>query len=244
MVPPLVEKILRSDGLTMEELLERKGSIYTFLNPVSYLNAQKEKDLFQAFDGIFADGSLLVKAIRLLYGRKVMRRSFDMTSLAPVLLRYALQEGKRVAIIASKQEEVEQAVEIIRDQYPGIDITYWRNGYFSSATEIEAEARHIAGIAPDYLIVGMGIVLQEKMLLCAKKEGFEGIGFTCGGFIHQLCGGKDYYPAWIDSHNLRFVYRMYKEPHTRSRYAKAAIIFPPVFTGERITHLFKKTPSL
>ena len=94
----------------MEELLERKGSIYTFLNPVSYLNAHKEKDLFQAFDGIFADGSLLVKAIRLLYGRKVTRRSFDMTSLAPVLLRYALQEGKRVAIIASKQEEVEQVM--------------------------------------------------------------------------------------------------------------------------------------
>ena len=116
MIPPLVEKILRSDALTEEELLEKKGSIYTFLNPVSYLNAQKEKDLFQAFDGIFADGSLLVKAIRLLYGKKVTRRSFDMTSLAPVLLRYALQEGKRVAIIASKQEEVEQAVDIIRDK--------------------------------------------------------------------------------------------------------------------------------
>ena len=34
MIPPLVEKILRSDALTEEELLEKKGSIYTFLNPV------------------------------------------------------------------------------------------------------------------------------------------------------------------------------------------------------------------
>lgn len=244
MVPLLVEKIIQSDNLTMEELLERKGSIYTFLNPVSYLNAQKAKSLFHSFDGIFADGSLLVKAIRLLYGKKVTRRSFDMTSLAPTLLRHALQKGKRIAIIASKQEEVEQAVSIIRNQYPGIHITYWRNGYFSSEAEIEAEARHIASMAPDYLIVGMGIVLQEKMLLCAKREGFGGIGFTCGGFIHQLCGGKDYYPEWIDRHNLRFVYRMYKEPHTRSRYAKAAVVFPPIFIGERIAHLFKKTPSL
>ena len=244
MVPLLVEKIIQSDNLTMEELLERKGSIYTFLNPVSYLNAQKAKSLFHSFDGIFADGSLLVKAIRLLSGKKVTRRSFDMTSLAPMLLRHALQEGKRIAIIASKQEEVEQAVSIIRNQYPGIHITYWRNGYFSSEAEIEAEARHIASMAPDYLIVGMGIVLQEKMLLCAKREGFGGIGFTCGGFIHQLCGGKDYYPEWIDRHNLRFVYRMYKEPHTRSRYAKAAVVFPPIFIGERIAHLFKKTPSL
>ena len=244
MVPLLVEKIIQSDNLTMEELLERKGSIYTFLNPVSYLNAQKAKSLFHSFDGIFADGSLLVKAIRLLSGKKVTRRSFDMTSLAPTLLRHALQEGKRIAIIASKQEEVEQAVSIIRNQYPGIHITYWRNGYFSSEAEIEAEARHIASMAPDYLIVGMGIVLQEKMLLGAKREGFGGIGFTCGGFIHQLCGGKDYYPEWIDRHNLRFVYRMYKEPHTRSRYAKAAVVFPPIFIGERIAHLFKKTPSL
>ena len=24
----------------------------------------------------------------------------------------------------------------------------------------------------------------------------------------------DYYPAWVDKANLRFVYRMWKEPHT------------------------------
>ena len=30
--------------------------IYTFLNPVSYLIARKNKGLFNQFDGIFADG--------------------------------------------------------------------------------------------------------------------------------------------------------------------------------------------
>lgn len=36
-------------------------------------------------DGIFADGGLLVKAIKLVYGKLVTRRSFDMTSMAPEL---------------------------------------------------------------------------------------------------------------------------------------------------------------
>ncbi len=240
MRPPLVEKIIQSDTLSTEEILEQEGRIYTFLNPVSYLSAMKERTVFETFDGIFADGALLVKSIRLLYGKTPKRRSFDMTSLAPSLFSHAEKNSKRIAIVASKQEEVKQAVVILRAQYPNLYITYWRNGYFTSANEMKDEAHHITDIAPDYLIVGMGTLLQEKMLLYMKAQGFTGIAFTCGGFIHQLCGGKDYYPEWIDRYNLRFLYRMYKEPHTRSRYAKAAIVFPPLFTGERLRHLFKK----
>jgi len=240
MRPNLIEKIIQSDRLSTEELLSTGGRIYTFLNPVSYLNAVKNKPLFESFDGIFADGSLLVKGIRIVYGQKVRRRSFDMTSLAPELFKHATERKKSIAIIASKAEEVKKAVDIIRNQYPTIDIPYWRDGYFSSEEEMKSEASHIHDIQPDYLIVGMGIVLQEKMLTYIKESGYKGIAFTCGGFMHQLSGGERYYPAWIDRHNLRFVYRMYKEPHTRSRYAKAAIIFPIVIIGERLKCLFKK----
>ena len=45
----------------------------------------------------------------------------------------------------------------------------------------------------------------------------------------------NYYPKWIDKYNLRFLYRMYKEPHTRMRYLKAGIIFPLRFVWERLT---------
>lgn len=43
-----------------------------------------------------------------------------------------------------------------------------------------------------------------------------------------------YYPNWVDKMNLRFVYRMYKEKHTRTRYLQAAFLFPVRFIGERI----------
>jgi N-acetylglucosaminyldiphosphoundecaprenol N-acetyl-beta-D-mannosaminyltransferase len=240
MRPSFVEKIIQSDSLTIEELLSIEGRIYTFLNPVSYLDARKARSLFDSFDGIFADGSLLVKGIRLLYKKTVRRRSFDMTSLAPELFEYATKHKKTIAIVASKEEEVAQAVEIIKSLYPTISIIYWRNGYFSSEAEMESEAIHIISVNPDYLIVGMGIILQEKMLMHMKNRGYKGIAFTCGGFIHQLSRGRSYYPAWADRNNLRFVYRMYKEPHTRIRYAKAAIVFPTVFISERMKNLMWK----
>lgn len=231
----LIRKIISTKSIDNSVLFNDGGKVYTFLNPVSYLSALDNKELFSKFDGIFADGSLLVSAIKLVYGTSVTRRSFDMTSMAPELLGYAEHNGKTIYIVASKQEQVERAVEIFKERYPKLKITGFRNGYFSSESEMDIEARKIAELNPDFVIVGMGILMQERFLLKVKEAGFKGIGFTCGGFIHQTAKNEiDYYPDWVDRTNLRFVYRMYKEPHTRKRYLQAAFLFPARFIWERL----------
>ena len=226
-----------TDTIPFITIMERRGCLYSFLNPVSYLAATNYTSLFQKIDGIFADGSLLVIAIRLLYGKTVARRSFDMTSTAPELFSYAEKNEKTICIVASEQEELEKAIEIFGERYPELKFVGCRNGYFSSEEEMDAEAKNICLQNPDYLIVGMGVMAQEKFLIKVKEAGYKGIGFTCGGFIHQtaLNGGKaDYYPKIVNKMNIRFLYRMYKEPHTRKRYLKAALIFPLKFAWDRI----------
>lgn len=219
----------------MEEILGGEGRVYTYLNPVSYLTALDNKKLFGQMDGIFADGGLLVKAIKMLYDKQVTRRSFDMTSMAPELFAYAAEHGKSVYVVASKQEQVEKAVEIFRERYPKVKFAGYRDGYFSSEEEMDKEARRIAEMNPDFLIVGMGALMQERFLQKVKDAGFQGVGFTCGGFIHQTSKNEiDYYPAWVDKTNLRFLYRMWKEPHTRKRYLMAGLLFPARFIAERI----------
>lgn len=236
----IVDKLIYSDIVQSKKMFKKNVSIYTFLNPVSYLDAIKHQELFTQFDGIFADGGLLVKAIELFYGMTIQRRSFDMTSLAPLLFNYAQDNGKSIAIVASKQEYVERAIKTLTEKYPKLSIVYYRNGYFDNENDKIIAARKIVMMAPDYLIVGMGIIKQEDFLLKVKKTGFQGIGFTCGGFIHQVATDKvEYYPKWIDEYNLRFVYRMYKESHTRKRYLKAAFVFPFVFILERLNIHFK-----
>ena len=195
MLPLLLNKIIQTDKLLFLHLVTQKNRIYTFLNPVSYLIALENKSLFEQFDGIFADGSLLVSAIRLVYGKRVTRRSFDMTSLAPELLNYLMESRKTLYIVASGQEQVECSVKIFQEQYPGLRIAGFRNGYFSSDAEMNKEASHIVELNPDFLIVGMGALMQEKFLLKVKKMGYQGIGFTCGGFVHQTAMNRmHYYP--------------------------------------------------
>ena len=230
----LIRNIIDTDSIDENLLGVLQGRIYTFLNPVSYLDAINNKSLFDNFDGIFADGSILVGAILSLYGKKVKRYSFDMTSVAPMLLKYAVDNGKTIYIVASRQDQVEKAVKIIEEMYPGINIIGYRNGYFSTDNEQDEEIRHIIDINPDFLIVGMGAIKQERFLLNVKHAGFKGIGFTCGGFIHQTSKNEiNYYPAWVDKYNVRFLYRMYREPHTRMRYLKAGVLFPIRFAWER-----------
>ena len=64
----------------------------------------------------------------------------------------------------------------------------------------------------------MGTPLQEKFLIDLKKNGWSGIGFTCGGFLHQTSNNIIYYPNWIDKFSLRAFYRMYDEPKLIKRY--------------------------
>lgn len=95
-MPILIERILASNQLSLEHVFAIKNKIYTFLNPVSYLTALDHRNVFSQFDGIFADGSVLVSAIRMLYGKSITRRSFDMTSLAPELFSFAEKHKKTI----------------------------------------------------------------------------------------------------------------------------------------------------
>lgn len=230
----IIDKVISTEELDIYKILESKGHIYTFINPVSYLEAIKRKKLFSCFDGIFVDGSILAIAIRILYRTKITRRSFDMTSLAPIIFRFAEQYKKNIYIIASQEDEIKKAVKIFKQQWPNLNIIGYRNGYFSSEDEINNEIRQLKNINPDFLIVGMGIVKQEQLLLKIKDAHIDCIGFTCGGFIHQTANNNiEYYPKWINKMNLRFIYRIYKEKHTRKRYMQAALLFPIYFIYER-----------
>ena len=228
----LIQKIIATNPC-FTEMFEDKGKIYTFLNPVSYLDALENRALFSNFDGIFVDGKFLALAIKLFYWRTVERRSFDMTSIAPELFRYSEVHGKSIYIVAGKQYEVERAVAIFGKHYPKLNFAGYRNGYFNGEQEIDVEIQKIVELNPDYVVCGMGIIRQENFLSRLKSAGFKGVAFTCGGFISQTSMAEiTYYPKIFDLLNLRFLYRMFKEKHTRKRYLRACFYFPVKFVWE------------
>ena len=234
----MIAKMIASGSDRPDILYSQSPALYTFLNPVSYLKARNYSGLFLHFDGILADGQLLVLAVGLLYGKRIRRRSFDMTSLADGLFRHARDNGKTVCLVGGKEEEAERTAGLLQQRYPGIRIEGCWGGYFGSAGDRIRVRDAILQSQPDYVIAGMGTVLQEEFLVELKDNGYRGIGITCGAFISQTGRGRlDYYPSIIDRLHLRAAYRFLKERHTRSRYVKALILFPAVFLADRLRNV-------
>ncbi len=208
-----------------DEFLEAR--VVTFLNPYSYLKITESKVSLDNFDKICIDGVALKIFLELVFRQtKIERISFDFTSIAGIVFDNAVANQERGFVIGSDPESNLSFLSTIRKSYEGIDID-GRSGFFENETELANELSSISDSQYDFIIIGMGAVKQEQVANNLLETGFKGRIYTCGGFIHQTAmSGGEYYPMWIDKLNLRFAYRMFKEPTTILRYI---IDYPKAF---------------
>ena len=222
------------------ECINQKSCLITFLNPYSYLLARKNIDLFKKFDCIYIDGQLLVKMLSLFNISHTNRKSFDMTSLAPKVFEESIKKHQSIFFIGADAESIENTINLLREHYPLLKINGYRDGYFLNSMQREDVLNDIVLQSPDLVICGMGTPLQENFLYDLKESGWNGIGYTCGGFLHQTAKRIDYYPNWINKYNLRWAYRIYDEPKLFKRYFYQYPIAIGVFTFDYICFKFSR----
>ena len=222
----IIQKIITS---SQADSIFTKNGIVTFLNPYAYTYVRKKAEVFNQFDFIFVDGMLLANFISLFYGANIRRKSFDMTSLAPICFSYAISHEKTLYLVGDTDHAIDNAVNIIKRSYPGIKILGYRDGFFVHKDDEKSFINKLVRINPDIVIVGMGLYRQEEFLIKLKQYGWNGLGFTCGGFFHQITTKIDYYPSLINKFNLRWIYRFIKEPSVRWRLLRIIFLFPILF---------------
>jgi N-acetylglucosaminyldiphosphoundecaprenol N-acetyl-beta-D-mannosaminyltransferase len=192
-------------------LQEQRTWLMTFVNPASTIIARHHPDyaeMLREFDMVVPDGIGMSLAIRLLHRRHAARISFDTTSLAPVVFRLAAKRSARIVLAGGRPGVAERARVQLEREFPGINIVGTFNGYGDREATIDA----IRALAPDIIVCGMGSIVQENFLLQLARGGWKGVGFTCGGYLDQLVGGINYYPRLVDKWNLRWAYRLLREP--------------------------------
>ena len=184
--------------------------LVTFANPSTAVLARRAgfRRSLLSFDLVLPDGIGMCMAIRWLHGLPARRVSFDMTSFGPALFGYAAAESLSVVLVGGAPGVAARAGERIGEAYPGLRVAAAFDGF----ADQDETTRRIVALAPDIVICGMGGVRQEAFLLGACAAGWHGWGFTCGGFLDQLHGGMTYYPGWVDRANLRWAYRLFREP--------------------------------
>ncbi|NKC17426.1 MULTISPECIES: WecB/TagA/CpsF family glycosyltransferase [Pseudoalteromonas] len=214
--------------------LQEKTIAISFVNPFSYYEVQKSDSLIDGIDYYFSDGALLCM-LHNLFSPKISRASFDYSSIAKPFLEYVEQHNKRLAVIGATSSENAKAVEVLKKQYPNLNIVFNRDGYID---DIEPVVNQIEALEVDVVLVGMGTPYQEKFCVEAKKKLTRPmLLITCGGFLTQTSIKPDYYNPIIKKLGLRWLQRMIMHKHVRDRVIKQY----PAFVINYLTHMiFKK----
>lgn len=192
-------------------------SLITFVNPHACWMADKHSDyveMLRTFDWVLCDGIGMAVAARRLNGLSVQRAAFDFSSIADSVFQWLEKACMPVVLVGGGPQVADSAAQKLVSLYPALRIAGCFSGF---ATGPEDAHSRLLGIPGSAVVCGMGAPLQERFLLELKNQGWQGIGFTCGGFFDQLNSKRSYYPRWIDVLNLRFLYRLYREPRRLAR---------------------------
>jgi N-acetylglucosaminyldiphosphoundecaprenol N-acetyl-beta-D-mannosaminyltransferase len=191
--------------------------ITSFVNPYSMLVLKEHLDIAEEIDYWYVDGISLVNRINSDFNTNIDRFSFDETSLAPIVFKFAKDKGLKIAIIGTEEKYISIAVKNIESRH-SINVNYYRNGFFTSTEEREECFAKVIKDKIDLVVCGMGTPYQENFLIQLKRKGWNGYGFTCGGYLHQIAKKENYYPSFFNKLNLRWLYRIIDEPKLVKRY--------------------------
>lgn len=123
---------------------------------------------------------------------------------------------KSFYLVGGKQEVIEDTVNKLKDDYSGIRIVNYRNGYIKTEEEKQTLIADIADKKPDVVFVAMGSPKQE-LLMEEMFEKHPAIYQGLGGSFDVYTGNVKRAPKWWVDHNLEFAYRLVKQPSRLKR---------------------------
>lgn len=121
------------------------------------------------------------------------------------------KEGKTFYLVGGKQEVIEQTIDKLKTDFPGIQIVAYRNGYIKTDEERNALIDDIAQKKPDVVFVAMGSPKQE-LLMEEMYQRHSAIYQGLGGSFDVYTGNVKRAPKWWVDHNLEWAYRLVKQP--------------------------------
>lgn len=222
---------LREKNIIIEDALkeqsERIVSVYLSVKNYDYL--RKNNYLLSPVNSIRIGGQLVGKIFAgIVLHDKIMRQSFDESSLAPIIYNDCIKKNKSIFFAGGTKEDISLFVKKISDKYPLLNIVGYINGYVPDKGIII----EIKKSKPDIVVLGLGNIRQEAFVY-KITDICDGDIYTCGAYISQEAKSSEaYYPKWINAYNLRWVYRIYKEKGHFNRLLKTYLRFFVNFPNE------------
>lgn len=200
------------DAVCEAKARESTGAVFvTYLNAwcsnVALRDPEYARILRQA-DAIYADGQSIVWAAKLL--GSCLPERVNAADFIHDFMRAAGARGLSIYMIGSAEGVAASAAAAFMSQTPGLNIIGAENGYFSGRGE-EVIGR-IAAAAPDILIVGLGVPLQEKWAGANLPRLNARAVWCVGAMFEYHAHARRRAPAWMRRCGLEWLFRLCLEP--------------------------------
>ena len=225
----LFDKLYNKNANSFYNILKDnlKNNIKMFVvtaNPETFMMSEKDEEmkkmLLDKDTTIVPDGIGIVKAARMInYDVKERIAGID---IANKLLEYGNELNKSIYLFGAKQEVIDSMKEVLKNNYPNLDIVGTSNGYEKDKDKVFDK---IVKVKPDIVLVALGIPLQEKLIYKNLDKFDKGIFVGVGGSFDVISGHKKRAPKIFIKLNLEWLYRIIKEPKRLKRFYDSNIKF-------------------
>jgi UDP-N-acetyl-D-mannosaminouronate:lipid I N-acetyl-D-mannosaminouronosyltransferase len=138
---------------------------------------------------------------------------------------------KTFYLIGSKQNVIDEVVEKLKEQFPGINIVNYRNGYFNDVEKRELFL-DLKEKKPDIVFVAMGTPEQELLMeemIAVHPALYQGLG---GSFDVYTNNYKSPAPQWWIDHKLEWAYYTIMQPSRIGRLRYLFKYLKTIFFGQ------------
>lgn len=184
---------------------------------VTYLNAAcvnlaasdfSYAEILNKADGVYADGKAIVWASQWL-GEPLPERVNAADFIIP-FCRAARDQGKRIYLLGAPPNVAQAAARRFCEEAPGLQVLGSESGYF--AGDEESVIERIASAAPDILLLGMGVPLQEKWAWQNRHRLNCGVIWCVGAMFEFYGNYRPRAPQWMCRAGLEWLFRLIIEP--------------------------------
>ena len=187
------------------------------VNPESIMQAQNDEVL----DKLLLDEDVTLVPDGIAVVKKCRKNDFPVKEritgidIATYLLDIANKYNYSLYLFGAKKEVIEKLINIIKNDYPNINILGYSNGYVDNKDSIMEQ---IVSLQPDICMVALGIPDQEKLIYKYYDKFTKGIFIGVGGSFDVLSGTKKRAPKIFIKLNLEWLYRILCEPKRIKRF--------------------------
>ncbi len=176
---------------------------------------QRDLDMQSFYAGaaaIHIDGMPIVAMARLLGApARPCHRQTSADFLLPMLGRLR-DHRRRVFILGGTPTVLADFLSLARDRVPGIAIAGHHGFFANDAETVRTIPSAICGFAPDLLLLGMGMPLQERWYVANRPALPACTVMNLGAFMDYWVGAKSLPPRRLAACGLEWAWRLGSEP--------------------------------